>query len=66
MFPNKLKYHQILPFFGFLFVFGSYLILKSRTIEWVKKSSLQYPSEESASSFPGLFPLFKGKPWGRG
>ena len=66
MFPNKPKYHQILPFFWFLFVFGSYLILKSRTVEWVKKSSLQYPSEESAASSPGLFPFSKGKPWERG
>ena len=66
MFPNKPKYHQILPFFWFLFVFESYVILKSRTIEWVKKSSLQYPSEESAASSPGLFPFSKGKPWERG
>ena len=66
MFPNKPKYHQILPFFWFLFVFGCYLTLKSRTIEWVKKSSLQYPSEGSAASSPGLFPFSKGKPWERG
>ena len=66
MFPNTPKYHQILPFFWFLFVFGCYLTLKSRTIEWVKKSSLQYPSEESAASSPGLFPFSKGKPWERG
>ena len=66
MFPNKPKYHQILPFFWFLFVFESYVILKSRTIELVKKSSLQYPSEESATSSPGLFPFSKGKPGGRG
>ena len=63
MFPNKPKYHQILPFFWFLFVFGCHITLKSRTIEWVKKSSLQYPSEELAASSPGLFPFSKGKPW---
>ena len=66
MFPNKPKYHQILPFFWFLFVVGCYLTLKSRTIEWVKKSSLQYPSEESAASSPWLFLFSKGKPWERG